>query len=251
MRKIVVGTLGALVALPAAACSSSSTPTTAEPTAQVGALNGSTPTQILTAATAAARKAASAHYVLSAVQGKTSQTISGDSSPLEAQQSVSLGTQHIDVIYVGGVTYVKGNAAGLTADMGFATAVATNFANKWIAVHSKDAPFKSIVAAVTLTGTLGQLNPTGNLSLTQPTTIAGRQAIGVKGGLPGPSQTGVTGSATLYVAASRPTVPLKLTGTANQGTQHVKETGTFSDWGKALHLTAPTGAVPFSSVPTK
>jgi hypothetical protein len=251
MRKIVVGVLGALVALPAAACSSSTTATTTQPKAKVGALNGNTPTQILTAATAAARKAASAHYVLSAVQGKNSQTISGDSSPSEAQQSVSLGTQQIDVTYVGGVAYVRGNASGLTSDMGFATAVAANYANKWIAVHSSDSPFKGIVAAVTLTGTLEQLNPTGNLTLTAPTTIAGRQAIGVKGGLPGPSQSGVTGSATLYVAASRPTVPLKLTGTATQGTQHVQEIGIFSDWGKALHLTAPTGAVAFSSVPTK
>jgi hypothetical protein len=251
MRKIVVGALGALMAVPAAACSSSSTPTSAGPKAQLGALNGNTPAQILTAATAAARKAASAHYVLTAVQGKSSQTISGDSAPLEAEQTVSLGTQHIEVIYVGGVTYVRGNAAGLTSDMGFATTVAANYANKWIAVHSADAPFKSIVAAVTLTGTLEQLNPTGTLTLTQPTTIAGRQAIGVKGGLPGPSQSGVTGTATLYVSASRPTVPLKLTGTANEGTQHVKEIGTFSDWGKALHLTAPSGAVAFSSVPTK
>jgi hypothetical protein len=254
MRKIVVGALGALVALPAAACSSSTTstnPPTAEPKAQVGALTGKTPTQILAAATTAARNAASAHYVLSAVQGKNSQTISGDSSPHEAQQSVSLGTQRIEVIYVGGVTYVRGNASGLTSDMGFATAVAAKYADKWIAVHSTDSPFKSIVAAVTLTGTLAQLNPTGSLTLTAPTTIAGRQAVGVKGGLPGPAQTGITGSATLYVATSAPTVPLKLTGTATQGTQHVQELGTFSDWGKALHLTAPTGAVAFSSVPTK
>jgi hypothetical protein len=135
--------------------------------------------------------------------------------------------------------------------MGFASTVATNYANKWIAVHSTDSLFKSIVSAVTLAGTLSQLNPTGTLSVTAPTTVAGRQAVGVKGGLPGTPQTGVTGNTTLYVATSNPTVPLKFSGTADQGSQHVLDTGTFTKWGKALKLTTPTGAVPFSSVPTK
>jgi hypothetical protein len=256
MRKTVVGVLGSLLAITAAACTSSSTSSTstsagAAPKAQVGALNGKTPAQILSAATAAARKADSAHYVLTAVSGKNSQSIVGDSSTQEAQQTLSQGTQHIQVVYIGGVAYVQGNAAALTTDLGFAATVATSYANKWIAVHKTDSLFKSLVSAVTLTSTLNQLNPSGTLTLTNPTTVAGRQTIGVKGGLPGPPQSGITGTATLYVATSAPTVPLKLTGTATQGTQHVTETGTFSDWGKPVHLTTPTGAVAFSSVPTK
>lgn len=250
MHKSVFAGLGALVAL-ATACSTSSTPTAAAPKANVGALNGKTPAQILAAATKAARKADSAHYELTAVAGKNSQTISGDSSTNQAEQSLSQGTQHIEVVYVGGVAYVRGNAGGLTTDMGFASTVAANYANKWMAVHKSDSLFKSLVAAVTLTGTLDQLNPSGNLTLTNPTTVAGRQSVGVKGGLPGPPQSGITGKSTLYVAASDPTLPLKLTGTATQGSQQVTETGTFTNWGKPLHLTAPTGAVAFSSVPTK
>jgi hypothetical protein len=250
MHKSVFAGLGALLAL-AAACSSTSTPSTAAPKANVGVLSGKTPAQILAAGIKAARKADSAHYELTAVQGKNSQTISGDSSTSQAEQSLSQGTQHIEVVYVGGVAYVRGNAGGLSTDMGFATTVASNYANKWIAVHNSDSLFKSLVSAVTLTGTLDQLNPTGNLTLTNPTTVAGRQSIGVRGGLPGPPQSGITGTATLYVAASVPTLPLKLTGIATQGSQHVTETGTFTNWGKPLHLTAPTGAVAFSSVPTK
>jgi hypothetical protein len=256
MRKIVAGVVGVVLILTAAACGSSSPTankgTTKTPTtASVGTLKGKTGAQILKAGTNAANKAGSTHYVLSAVEGTSSQTISGDASQTEGQQTVAQGSQHIQVIYVGGVAYVQGNAAGLTSAMGFAAAVATNFANKWIAVHSTDSLFKSIVSAVTLAGTLAQLNPTGTLSVTGATTVAGRQAIGVKGGLPGTPQSGVTGTTTLYVASSDPTVPLKFSGTASEGSEHVTDKGTFTDWGKALKLTAPTGSVPFSSVPTK
>jgi hypothetical protein len=254
MRKIVAGVLGALIAVTAASCSSSSPAAKSSgssKTASVGSLSGKTPAQILKAATASANKTGSTHYVLTAVEGSSSQTISGDASATEGQQTVVQGTQMIQVIYTGGIAYVKGNSGGLTSAMGFTASVAATYANKWIAVHSTDSLFKSIVSAVTLAGTLAQLNPTGTLTLTGPTTVAGRQAIGVKGGLPGTPQSGVTGKTTLYVAASDPTVPLKFNGTAAEGTEHVVDTGTFTDWGKALKLTVPAGAVAFSSVPTK
>jgi hypothetical protein len=249
----MAGVLGALVALTLASCSSSTPAATGKTatTAGVGDLQGKTPAQILAAATAAARKTGVAHYRLSAVEGKNSQIITGDASQTEGQQSIVQGTRHIHVLYTGGVAYVQGDAGGLSSAMGFTSAVAASYANKWIAVHSSDSLFKSIVSAVTLAGTLEQLQPTGTLTLTGTTTVAGREAIGVKGGLPGPPQSGVTGSTTLYVATSNPTVPLKLSGAANEGAQHVVESGSFTNWGKALHLVAPTTSVPFSSVPAK
>ncbi len=242
--------LAAVVALTAASCSSPGTGAGAK-TASIGSLAGKTPAQILTVATASAKKSGSAHYVLKAVEGSSSQTISGDASATEGQQQVVQGAQHIQVIYVGGIAYVRGDSGGLTSAMGLTSTVAASYANKWIAVHSTDSLFKSIVSAVTLAGTLAQLNPTGTLSLTAPTSVAGRPAVGVKGGLPGTPQQGVSGDTTLYVAATAPTVPLKFSGTAKQGSQTVKDSGTFSNWGKPLTLTAPTGSVAFSSLPAK
>ena len=250
MRKTVPALLAAVVALTAASCGSSG-PAAGAKTASIGSLAGKTPAQILTLATASAKTSGSAHYVLRAVEGTSSQTISGDASASEGQQQVVQGSQHIQVIYVGGVAYVQGDSEGLTSAMGLTSTVANSYANKWIAVHSTDSLFKSIVSAVTLAGTLAQLNPTGKLSLTAPTTVAGRAAVGVKGGLPGTPQSGVTGNTTLYVAATAPTVPLKFSGTAKQRGQSVKDSGTFSNWGKALTLTAPTGSVAFSSLPSK
>jgi len=249
MRKFVTIVLGTLLAAAATSCSSSpSAPTTK---ATVGDLNGKTPAQILSAATTAANKAGSAHYVLTAVQGKQTQTITGDAAQSQGRQSVVQGSQNIQVIYVGGIAYVQGNAAGLTSAMGITATVAKTYADKWIAVHSSDSLYKSIVSAVTLAGTLEQLDPSGTLAITGVTTVGGLQAIGVKGGLPGTPQSGVTGSTTLFVATSKPTVPLKFSGTASQGSQHVHDTGIFTDWGKALDLSAPAGAVAFSTLPAK
>jgi hypothetical protein len=248
MRTFVTGLIVTALALGATACGSSGSTV---PTVQVGALSGKTASQALSASSAAARKEGSAHYVLTAQQGSQSQTISGDASATEGEQSVTQGTQHIEVIYVGGVAYVQGNAGGLSSAMGLSATVAATYAGKWIAVHSTDSLFKAIVQAVTLASTLAQLNPSGTLSITAPMTVAGRQAVGIRGGLPKGTQTGVTGSTTLYVAVNDPTVPLKFTGQASSGSQHVLDTGTFTNWGKALQLSAPAGAVAFSTLPTK
>ena len=81
---------------------------------------------------------------------------------------------------------VQGNAGGLTTTLGFSAAVAKQFAGKWIEVKSMDGPYQSIEQSVTLESTLSQLVPTGKLGLTAPVVYAGRQTIGVRGGLPAP-----------------------------------------------------------------
>jgi len=246
MRKIAAGLVFAIV-MSAAACGASNQ-TAGEATATVGALNGKTAVQVLSASTAAVQKAGSAHYVLTAKQGSQTQTISGDAATDEASQSVSEGSQHIQVVYVGGIAYVEGNAAGLESAMGLTAAVSATYASKWIAVHSADSPYSAIVKAVMLETTVAQLVPTGQLKFTDLTTIGGRQAIGVRGGLPAGTQSGVTGTTTLYVATGKPTLPLEFQGQANMGAQHVVDIGIFTRWGQTLHLSAPTGAVAYATV---
>lgn len=257
MRRIVVGVFGTLLVLGLAACGSptpspsSSSKTTGAPShADLGVLSGKTPAQILAAAQKAAHTVGSAHYVLTAVQGKVSQTISGDASNKEGQQRLTQGSDHIEVIYVGGVAYVQGDSGGLASAMQFSATVAMNYAGKWIAIHQSDSPYKNIVTAVTLDPTLAQIDPNGNLSLTANKTLQGQKTVGVTGGLPGQVQAGVTGSTTIYVSTSKPTVPLAFQGEAKMGTQRVVDTGTFTNWGKPLNLKAPDHPVAFSSVPT-
>ncbi|MHB8330191.1 MAG: hypothetical protein ACYDD6_11320, partial [Acidimicrobiales bacterium] len=99
-------------------------------------------------------------------------------------------------------------------------------------------------------GVLTELKPSGTLTESSPVTIAGHQVIGVRGGLPGTSQGGITGSTVLYVATSKPTIPIGFNGQAKKGTQTVNDVGAFTKWGEKLRLVAPSGAVAFSSIPT-
>jgi hypothetical protein len=257
MRKLLAAVLGTVVVVPAAACSSttasSSTTTTGSHAtkASVGDVAGKTPDEILTAAMAAANKAGTAHYNLTAAQGTQTQTVTGDASQTEGQQSILLGSQQITVILVNNVAYVQGNAGGLQSAMGFSASAASRYAGKWIAVHPSDSVYKSIEQAVTLKGTLQQLGPSAPLTLTDPTSANGHQVIGVKGNLPNAATSGVTGTSTLYVSTTEPILPQTLSATASNGTQHVTDTGTFSRWGQPLHLAAPTASVPLSTISTQ
>jgi hypothetical protein len=168
----------------------------------------------------------------------------------EGRQAISTGTLHIQVVLVRGIAYVQGDPGGLGAALGLPSSSATAYANKWIAVQSTDTPYSSIVQAVTLNGTISQLRPTGRLHSAGSAIIDGRSALGVGGGLPGQPQQGVTGSTTLYVASSRPTVPLKFTIQATTRGQRIDDVATFTQWGRPLHLSAPAGSVAFSSIPT-
>ncbi len=223
-----------------AACSSGS--------GSPASLTGKSPAEVLNAASAAATAVGSTHYVLTETAGNQTQTITGDATTTDGRQSITTGTVHVQVVLVHGVAYVQGSAGGLGAALGFSSNVAKAYAGRWIAVGSADSPYGSIVQAVTLNGTISELRPTGHLSLAGTAIIGGRSALGVKGGLPGQIPSGVSGSTTLYVASSRPTVPLKFTAHASRGSQTIDDVGTFTAWGKPVHLSAPAGSVAFSSI---
>jgi hypothetical protein len=214
----------------------------------VGALGGKSAAEVISAATAAADAAGTTHYVLRATQGNQSETITGDAGRNSGQQAITDGTLHIQVVLVGGVAYVQGNAQSLNTMISLPKASSQQYAGRWIAVHNSDSLYASISESVILQSALAQLIPSGTLKLTGLKTVQGRQVIGVRGGLPGGVQSGLTGSTTLYVATSRPTVPLAYSEQVSNGKQHGQDAGTFSNWGAPLHLSAPSGSVSFSTV---
>lgn len=215
-----------------------------------GALSGKTPAQIITAGLAAAQTQSSVHYVLKASGESQAQTITGDAGRNEGTQSVVTGADQVDVEVIGNAAYLRGNAGGLQNTIGLPAAQATKYAGQWISVQPSDTLYRPITQAVTINGIFTQLKPSGRLVASSPGKVAGREVIGVRGGLPGNTQRGVTGNAVLYVSTASNTLPIGFTGQAQNGTKHVTDVGAFTHWGEPLHLTAPTGAVPFSSIPT-
>lgn len=237
-----------VLAVTVAACSSTSAPPSGPATAQVGDLAGETGSQVLSAALAAADTAGSDHYVLDTTAGSQKETATADFAPNEAHELLALGSQQVEVLYVGGVAYVRGNAGGLESAMGLKSAKATTYANRWIAVHRSDSLYTSLVKSSTLNSTLQNVKPTGKLTFSAPTTIDGRQAVGVQGGLPPGTASGVTGSTVLYVAATQPTLPLEFKVTADESGSTLTSKALFTRWGEVLHLSAPPVSVPLSTV---
>lgn len=236
---VLVALLGLTVA--AAACGGSGSP--------AGALEGKTPAQILTAGIKAAEAQTSVHYVLQASGQSQSQTITGDAGRNEGIQTVQTGSDQVEVEVVGDKAYLQGNAGGLEHTIGLPSAAASQYAGRWISVSPSDTLYGPITQAVTLHGIFTQLTPSGSLVESTPGLVSGHEVIGVRGGLPGTTQGGVTGDAVLYVSTASATLPVGFTGQATSANKKVTDVGTFAHWGEALHLTAPSGAVPYSSIP--
>jgi hypothetical protein len=241
MKRIVPLALGSLVLL-AAACGSSGGGTS-------DALAHKTPKEVLASALAAAKTSGSFHYELTATGSTSSQSIVGDASATEGRQVISEGTLKIQAELIGKVVYIEGNSGGLENEMGFSSSEASTYAGKWIAISPTDSPYSSITETVTLPDALTELEPEGHLTLTSATTRSGRPAVGVRGGLPNTSSASVKGSVVIYVSTASPTVALAFSGQATSSGVKETDKGTFTNWGKRLNLTAPTGAVAFSSLP--
>jgi hypothetical protein len=214
-----------------------------------GVLAGKTPSQILSAALAAARTEATVHFTLDVSGTNVQETVVGNLGLLEGQEELTLGTQQVEAELVDQTTYLDATAGWLQSDLGLPAAVAAAYADRWISSTSSDPLYRHITQSVTLNGVLSQITPSGRLRASRPGTLRGRVVIGVTGGLPGPPRAGTTGQAQLYVSTTAPDVPVGFTSEARASGQQLTEVGTFSDWGGALDLRPPPGAVPYTSLP--
>ncbi len=212
-------------------------------------LANKTPKQILSTAVAAATKSGSVHFQLLGKQAGKTESITGDSSNTYGLEIISAGAVNIQAEVIGKGAYVEGNSGGLQSQMGLSATNAATYAGKWISIASTDAPFSSITKAVRLAGTLGELKPSGKLTLTSATTKASQSVIGVHGGLPGGATNGTTGSAVLYVSTAQPNVPIVFQVTESSSGTKESDVGTFTKWGQPLHLVAPTNTVAYASLP--
>lgn len=218
-----------------------------------GALASKTPPQILSTALAAAQAQRGFHYEIEATvsSGSTeTETVVGNASPTQGVQEVVIGSDEIEVELVDGTAYLMGNAGGLQNSFGLSAAVSSAYANRWISVPTSNSLYGHIAQTVTTTGIFSQLDPTGTLTASAPGRIDGQHVIALIGGLPSSIAQGVTGSAILYVSTARPDVPVAFAAHASNSTEKVSDAGAFNGWNGLVALTAPSGAVPYSALPS-
>jgi hypothetical protein len=207
--------------------------------------------QIVAAAVAATTRQSSFHFVETSGAGSSTEQIVADvgSGGGEQQITVTDGTQssHVTVLLSKGTAYFTGDAVGLEGFTGLTEKLATQLAGKWISVPSSNAGFSSLAGSLvvkTAASRLVQLD--GTISRGVVSSKLGRPAVPVK-----VVQSTSTGSLalTMYVSTTGAALPILIEGTTKAtGSSARSVSARFSDWGEALHLSAPKNSISVSAV---
>jgi hypothetical protein len=207
--------------------------------------------QIVAAAVAATKRQNSFHFVEMAATTQSSVRIVGDVGSAAGEQHITVqeGKQsgHITVLLAKGMAYFTGDVFGLEGFTGLTKALATGLAGKWISVPSSNVSFATIAASLAVKTAADQLvKLTGKLSRGKTSTQLGHRAVAVKA-----TEKTSTGSLslTLYVDTTGAALPIRVEGTTHAtGGATRSIDATFTNWGEPVHLSAPQGTEPISSV---
>ena len=241
----------ALIAILAAGCSASSSPT---PSDSVGG-SGSSAATLYQKAVSDAQAARGLRYsvLLSSTAGVTIH-LSGDvgrASGLETETIKQAGkSSSVTVELIGNVLYATGSAAGLASiPLGVTNvAAAAKFAGRWIAVPPTTPGFAALTSALTLASVLGVVKldhlshrPGG------PYKVDGQAVVELNA-----TQASTSGSSrqpsACVVSVSMALRPLPVQVTCTQAGGGATVTITFFDWLPMAAISPPSPTVPLSKV---
>jgi hypothetical protein len=208
-------------------------------------LPGQPPSAVLSAALAALMAGGTAHVDISATTPQGSFTCSNVATASGGWQVIIAGTgERVVIMLIDGVGYVAGNRSGLEDFMQLPGSEAQSHAAQWIAVRPGQQvgarAYSDIIAGTTLPAVASEVTPTGPLTLTAPTVVAGQPAVGVQGHAPAGQHLPAAARATLYVAISGAR-PLLFEVSGAGGYQ---DRVSFSDWGGRVQLDIPPRVIP-------
>lgn len=221
---------------------STSNPPTAAPGTSSGAAQArATYQQALTATGASA----GFHYVAVSTGGDA-QTIVGDAGQANGRQAItfvsSFGTEQFTLLLVSGTVYFQGNTPAVQDQLGVTPASAAAVVGKWVLVKSTDGPYHVLQPGITTSSQASELTLTPKSLAT--VTAGGVSATKISGITPA-TPTVPAGSASLIVASSSD-LPISYASTVAT----LAFTTTFSGWGNAPSVSAPAGAVAWSTLTT-
>jgi len=154
-----------------------------------------------------------------------------------AQGSITLKGQKVDLIVVGKDAYMKAGPAFWTQFGGSAgSTIAQMLAGKWVKFPAANPQFAGF-SAFTSSSLFDKLSSShGTLSKKGATTYQGQSVVAILDS----SKTG----GTLYVAGTGTPYPVAIKGTGSSTQGAIS----FDKWGQPVSLTAPSGALDFSSL---
>jgi hypothetical protein len=204
---------------------------------------------LLSAALAAVRSGGSVHVDITSVGTDGSVVFSDDATAGGGRQVITFnGTGHATILLIDGVDYVRADAQALQGFFQAPLAQAEQAAGRWISLHPGEklglSTYDDVTAGITLSSVASELQLSGTLSKSPPTTVAGRPAIGVQAPLPA-SDGLPKAKLVLYVTDDSALRPLRYELVGGGSTQNEIS---FSRWGEKLSLAAPANAIPASSI---
>jgi hypothetical protein len=213
--------------------------------ASAAPLSQEPPSVVLATALGALKAGGSVHISIASATSQGSITCSDEATSAGGWHVITTGTGgRVSIVLLGAVGYVAGNTAGLVTIMRLAVPEAHLEAGQWMAVRAGQQlgpnGYGDIIGGITLASVASEVTPTGPLTLTAPTTIAGQQAIGVQGPAPASMRLPASARVTLYVSTSdaRP-LRYQVSGVSDYADQI-----TFSNWGQTVQLVVPPHPIP-------
>jgi len=214
-----------------------------------GGLSGKSASDVLALTTAAATAKGSVHLLADESFAGQKQTSVYDISAADGKQTIAGADGNSLTVVVGTVAYLQGDVTFLQSAMGFPASAASALAGRWISFQPSDQGYQEITAGDTLGSAISEATPTGVLPLTKASNVDGQAVVAISGGLaPSEATGGSTGSQVLYVAKTAPYLPVEAVLHETQSGKSGTATITFSLWSEPVAVTAPSGAVPISSL---
>jgi hypothetical protein len=183
----------------------------------------------LAKAQAAVSAVSSMHAAGTISQGGKTLTLDVTAGKDQGQGTVDVGGGQLELRFVDGTAYMRGEASALTA-MGAPAAAATLAAGKWLKSSATNGDFAGFVSLLDIKQFTDQLlTPKGTPTAGKLTEINGAKAY---------TLIDPEGNGTLYIAATGQPFPLRVEKTGTDGGKV-----DFSDFGADLNVAAPDGAI--------
>jgi hypothetical protein len=226
-------------------------PTSGSPIAAPGAAAGAAGARALYLQAVAATRASTGFHYVAVSAGGFPQTIVGDAAQSGGRQVITVdsnvGAEQFTLLLVGTTVYFQGNVPALQDQLGVAAASAPKVEFKWVSVLPGNGPYGVLQPGITASSQSTQM-PLTPESSAKAIAAGGVAATRISGVVP-PANTLPAGTGSLVIA-SRTDLPISYTSTVSGGGVVLSFTTTFSAWGSAPSVSAPTGAIAWSSLTT-
>jgi len=220
----------------------------AAPTAVASSPGALSPSTFLRAAQAAVRSGKSVHVDITDSSTSGSIHFSDDDTASGGRQVITVSNGgRVTVLLIDGTDYVQANAAGLVGFFQMPPAQAEQAANQWIKVSAGEkigtSTYDDVTAGITLSSVADELTLAGTLKPAKPSTVDGQPVTGVEAPMPASAKLPASARNVLYATDNSLHRPVVLE-VLDAGSY--KYQMSFSQWGEAVHLTAPAHSIPAS-----